>query len=353
MKRVHSDYCFLIINWPNLHLVMSWEKVGECPFVVNGGTLLKGVNDGELLFVSNKLAIYYAERTGYNYIKRDSQIHVWKNNKWETYVDTLTPKNMHFHQAALDENKGTLYISGLEDQTHSNQCSYNERNMAIVLNNRFHSFGYGHFIFDEIEKKFISQQPSHVGSAIVYISSRGCLLKIGGKTPFKDTIHLYDLKNKLWTECKLKLPKPLEVAVYATTNYNGNKFVLIFGGLVRVKPNNLPFVEIHPSNDIYVLDTTKMIIKRSKVQLPQCYRKYYKVVVPNSEINDELTSFGFVRKLWQKTEFNDLLFPPHYLIRLISLFYNNDYVHLINADYTDKFKGWHWRMKVDTILDCY
>ena len=89
----------------------------------------------------------------------------------------------------------------------------------------------------------------------------------------------------------MTLPKPLYNASHAITN--DNKYVIIFGGLDG---------SIQRSDDILVLCTEKMETKRSKIRMSISTGRYdeYKAIIPNNKMNDELTSFGFVRNIWKR-----------------------------------------------------
>ena len=82
--------------------------------------------------------------------------------------------------------------------------------------------------------------------------------------------------------------------------------------------------------------------------MPPSRSDHYQAVIPSNKMNEELTCFGFVRSLWQNKEFEHILFPPYYLIQIITFFYNKEYLHLIDVGMDN---GNHWRIKVDEIID--
>merc|ERR1712130_407914 len=117
----------------------------------------------------------------------------------------------------------------------------------------------------------------------------------------------------IWNKLTVTLPKPLYGATSAITN--DHKYVIIIGGRDAGDKT---------IDDILVLHTKNMEIKQSKISSGT-----FRAVIPSNKMNEELTVFGFVRRLWKNKDFKQLLFPPFYLIQIIAFFYNEEYLHLI------------------------
>ena len=64
-------------------------------------------------------------------------------------------------------------------------------------------------------------------------------------------------------------------------------------------------------------------------------------VIPDHKVMDDLCVNGFVKDIWKAKEFNNMRYPPHYLIQIMSKYYQNevlltfdhDTLFVINTDY--------------------
>ena len=78
------------------------------------------------------------------------------------------------------------------------------------------------------------------------------------------------------------------------------------------------------------------------MKCPKTYK--LKVFTMNNKDKDKMTMFAFVRDTWKRMSINDSLYPPHYLIKLMSRYYLNEFVHLFDRE------GKHWKVDVFDII---
>ena len=289
----------------------------------------------------------------------------------------------------MDEDSKTLYVYNQDeysdaylhkinfgnDQSQSFWVKSRRReaphHTLLLINNQLHVFDSGiHRIWNDANKAFDHQNmPKNYfvkdDTFVVPVKQRNCLLILGawqnisgGVYEIVKWIHSYDLKNKKWSRLNLELPKTVSLidGTYAVTN--DGRFVVIFdgSGSVEWKYEEFPMGTQYYStqyNDIFVLDTIKLQIERSNVCFPFHKTGYseIKAIIPCNKTFEELLAFGFVRDTWKRKEFKDVQMLPVALVTLISLFYNNEYLHVIIGSYDDEPR--HWKIQTDRILDCY
>eukprot|EP01084_Bolivina_argentea_P091570 164827_1 len=290
-------------------------------------------------------------------------IHIFKHqyNRWDKYQAPIGT----YHTATLDKNNTMLYINdsksnvfimNLQTNFYKQKCIASDNsgdlNASMIINNQFHIFNNNkHMIWNNTFNKFILQSntPNDLnawGCGIIHISSKKCLLKLGGMTDVMndaiDSIYCYDLINKIWTKLHLTLPKPLKFVKCVLTN--DEKYIIIMGG--RTINSDL-------NKDIFVMNTMKMSIKKSKITLKdEMFQSTFLIPAENDlHINilsnktiDELLSHGFIRNTWEEKHFENIMYIPYYLIQIITQYYNNEYLHVMEC------KAKRWKIKLDDIL---
>eukprot|EP01084_Bolivina_argentea_P064619 117838_1 len=340
-------------------VVKDWDKLNICPFNLNYGTIHHGFTDGEFMVVS---CVQDEDASSI------SEIHIFNSRKstWNKYK--FVPTNITYHTAALNRKHKILYICDMEYLYKVNFNTFTSEifqtnfyaDFVTVINNRCHVLEDSHLVWNDSTYKF-DEQANDVGcgcydpAAMIYLQSKKCVLQIGGTVTVEasvpvDYIYSYDIKNKVSNRLELQLPKRVSELGCAITH--DERFVIIFCG---ARQNH---------RDIFVLDTTKMTIMKkkkkkkkqtkkfimtSKIRVPLADKFYPIAIIPHSKTVDEITCFGYLRQMWKRDEFKYMIYPTC-LMQLVSLFYENSYVHLINA--ADGECG-HFTIQVDKILDCY
>ena len=111
----------------------------------------------------------------------------------------------------------------------------------------------------------------------------------------------------------------------------------LFGGSTRLDDKDL--------DNIYIFDTMDNKFRESKLKCPMTGR--YFATISNNKDEEKLIVSGFVNDSYKTNEFIDLQIMPHYLIQLISNWYENQKVYLLrrNDDKPSLFT-----IKVDDIL---
>ena len=152
------------------------------------------------------------------------------------------------------------------------------------------------------------------------------IILFGGKTPdfLRDEINTFDTKKNSWqTSNHFRLPKPL--SDFAITSVLDNSFIIFFGG------NTTECYDNEYSDDIFIYSLNDKIFTTSKIKCPQ------QIISPqaysiNDRKKDHLIIFGSVRDIWKKFKIADSLFPPEYLIKIICLYYWNEFIHLFGVN---------------------
>eukprot|EP01084_Bolivina_argentea_P260336 439615_1 len=335
----------------------AFEKLQVASFA-ESGSMHKGINTEELFFLSNC-------RPGFG--SDISTIHFYncKNKTWNKYDHS--PPNVHFHTASLDEKNKILYVNdGLSNvykidlQNHQNEMIGSiingQRSSSMVIDGKFHIFIQArsfakHMIWDNNTNTFRSQSnPPYFSGSIggecshfCYIPSINCILKIGGikQTKVHDRIYSYNCSTSSWSKLNITFPIP----IYASHSIPcDNRFLIIFG----VSSSNGAI------RDIFVFDSQTMQVKKSKIKMPffgQC-----QMVIPKSnKRNKNVILSGYVRNAWKNDSFNELIYPPLYLVDLMTTYYSNGYAYLMDTGFhvsTQDITRFY-RIKVDSIFDCF
>ena len=124
---------------------------------------------------------------------------------------------------------------------------------------------------------------------------------------------------------------------------NDGRYIIILGGFYQRKERC--------ANDIYYTDVEgQKIMKnvarcRSGDKMKEYVDKSF-AVIPRHEVSDEMSVSGFIRNLWKEKGFDEIRYPPQYLIEIISGYYQNEMLYL--------FRGNNpvWMINTDEILKC-
>lgn len=140
----------------------------------------------------------------------------------------------------------------------------------------------------------------------------------------RDMVHprIYDCDTRCgdsshwrWTKVKANL-SPRFICFTWAPILKGNYVVLV--GYV---PDSQNF-----SNFIYLYSVNERIFHKSSIKCPE--KGYCEAVAVNDAQKDELATFGFMRKKWKTCDMGFNSFPPEYLMRIISEYYINEYIHI-------------------------
>eukprot|EP01084_Bolivina_argentea_P037594 69536_1 len=327
-----------------------WEEF-FCPVAdTYDNILLEGLNDSELILLSHD--------------SYGSAIYIFneKYNKWNKYKhspDFISDISRYYqfsryYTAALDKKNKILYINDTSGgklfkinfesntfDTFPSNIIYGMCGTSFVVDEKFHFLGRDHLIWDDIKHSFIKQNVPKSFNAlccgIFHIPYTNKILKLGGfesiRSKKQNIIYSYNIKNKLWNKVTLELPKPLKghSIVPIPSNYikwNKKAFCIILSGIY---PSGYPI-----NRDIFILDTVNMIFKKSKIKVPGFGQRYVGMI-PSNKAKENIICHGYIRYIWKNDKLYKLLFPPLYLIERIACYYSNNYLYLIDVNYSSNY----------------
>lgn len=211
---------------------------------------------------------------------------------------------------------------------------------------------------DFIENYIFDQYENGVaGFGIIYLNKNNHkinqkLIKIGGiawdEGHFSDDIYQYNLNlsskksnNNDWSIINKEL-KILNggMSRFGFTMTKSQKYIFLLGG----------FCDFESIDNIHFIDTKTWKIKQSEIKCPKISKDFVAITIIN-ELKDELIAFGYCRDLWynkMKKEFEQIQFPPFYIIKFINNWYYNEWIYLIEyvSDPTN-----HWKIHTDDIIN--
>eukprot|EP01084_Bolivina_argentea_P306202 529076_1 len=263
--------------------------------------------------------------------QRDNSKGVYKyntlTNEWSVCIEYNKDMESSYHTAAFDVSKHVLYsydaqsqLIKINFQTKQIQISKHFSDMqyiypsSVIINHQFHVIlgqnNNKHLIWNDTKQQFkqiyvfeefIQGYSNH---GLIYISSKQMLLLFGGYNhdikSAVDYIYSYSINNNKWTKLNVCLPVPMKGFGYVLTNTE--QYVIIFA-----------------SSSVYVWDLYTMEIKKIQMTVNMTYN-YCRAILMYDYIKDECLSYGYIRRCWQCTSFNDIQYPSNDLIQLIKLF---------------------------------
>ena len=249
-----------------------------------------------------------------------------------------------FDTAAIDPDTNIIYLYNLTGQLtviklndnnnrfkmntkHLIKFSYSKKQKAVIINKQFHIIDFSnqqHKKYNPDKKIFeILHDLKHIFNTIhepmnIPITKVGNnLILFGG-----DSIYNYNINNNEWNKIILKFKY-----------FGGTTCIQIFNGEIILSFGSNPMA----SNSILIYYVHNEIAKKSYIECPiTC--ETYQLLATKDEAKDNCATFGYVRNEWIKCGLNNHLFPPEYLIRIIYLFYPNEWIHLFTNVSKKHFK---------------
>ena len=103
-------------------------------------------------------------------------------------------------------------------------------------------------------------------------------------------------------------------------------------------------------DDIYILDTKRMIIHKSNIKIPIKYNCNAVLINGYSNKKYKLLVIGFIKICWNGKEFKNIVYPSNDIINIIINFYCNEgYIHLSIYDQDKKITK-QYKMEIDDIF---
>ena len=199
---------------------------------------------------------------------------------------------------------------------------------GIILGDEFHVIGgnndmhlkhrkwNGNFqLFDKLhDLKFAYPQ-------IVKLKDK--LISFGGFAAgdFLDEINEYDIINDKWSKFEITLPRAMMIDGAALVLKQ--QFIILFGGVISSGVDDANHID-----NIWIYSVRDKKFTESKMKCP--WKMGGKVLAMNNPKDDEFTVFGYIRSQWRECRIHDQLFPPRYLIKIMNKYYLNEWIHLID-----------------------
>ena len=146
---------------------------------------------------------------------------------------------------------------------------------------------------------------------------------------------------KKWSEITSASLTNQGMSRFGYTTTKNQQYIILLGG----------FCDFEEIDDIYFIDTTTWKFRESLIKCPKESKDFCAITMVN-ETNDELIIFGYVRWLYygseDKHKFQSILFPPVYILKFISNWYYNEWIHLIEFNQDPLLQ---WKIHTDTILN--
>ena len=218
---------------------------------------------------------------------------------------------------------------------------------GIMINNEFHVIGgyrnNKHLKWNETIRKF--EKLHDLRKAINWngigrhsmVKIKHKLLVFGGydkhQHQYINNIYEYDIKANKWSSMSIQLPT--ERCNMGCISVLNDQYILILGG---------DDFTHGPCDDIWIYSVAKRIFKKSPVKCPQ--KASYQAFVVGDKRKDQMAVFGYVRIEWFKSQMEDHLFPPEYLIRIMGRYYLNEEIHLFGCISGSV----HWKINVFDIV---
>eukprot|EP01084_Bolivina_argentea_P214745 364550_1 len=340
---------------------------------------------------SSKFAVAFDNTTNELYVIRqnieDDGLfkYLFANDEWIKYTiePPLNLKRHHSYRdctaptAAIITQKNLIYLHDdtfnakiklFHNKNHGKlegiKCPWmgSAPNMTVI-NNECHIIGDNtHFKYNEHTNRFIFLGPicdsdSDNDIEIEWVENPGFanvkdrkILMFGGQNNdnefefnYTDSIYECDLTNNeyQWTKLDVKLPDSGYMGFGCTAILDG-KYVLVMGGQGVEDGGGWATREIH------IYSVPDQTFRKSKIICPEAGQ--FKAITVSDKKKDEIITFGYIRSVWKECDINDQLFPPQYLVRIISKYYFDEFVHLFSSSF-DYNPGVHWKISVFDIID--
>eukprot|EP01084_Bolivina_argentea_P097249 174846_1 len=183
-----------------------------------------------------------------------------------------------------------------------------------------------HLIFDEKLQQFTVKHTLSVGKCLKFehLKSRNKLICVGGDDNNWNCsrslkIFLFDLSERHWTICGINGIEGYDVNFY---NF----------GCDLTRDENRIILYPHCGSNLFIIDMVnndkklEFKLMKCKIKFPTAGEgKRFQTIVMRNVDKEECIVFGYVRKVWKKYDIGMERFPPQYILRLIKLWYLNDY----------------------------
>ena len=340
-------------------MATRWKLLGNPPNAKHNRLL--SLNHNEFLIVPQK-ALFTSKHECSDGIYKYSSI----IGKWTKIIDYPTNFRSTRHFSTIDPKNKIIYIGNGQSKlikinltTKSiNIITINYVNLGkfpgiLFANDNIHVIGGNdhnkHFIYNQPNQDFDllydfdvkHQVPS---SFPLFLKTRKSIIAtVWNRSNESVPVSVMEYKDNKWTDLNITNCQYLFHAhIIATTKED----YLIFMAGIDVKKE-----VFHQWIFVYDMNNKKLL--KSMVEVPT--RDSMATITRNEE-NEDLLTFGFVRKCYKLSKFRNIQFMPFYLIKLIRKWICYETVHLITIPSNDKSDDKeicaanHWTIDVDQII---
>ena len=236
---------------------------------------------------------------------------------------------------------------GFKYQLQINLYKYLYGARAIMINNEFHVIGGSpnprrkHLKWNDASSKFEILHDSkncNVEAHAGLIKVKNKVLTFGGEVcrlSNYDYIELndineYDIIGDKWSQSTIKMP--IGMCSFGFCKALHGQYVILLGG----KSSD------GITDKIWSYNVKNETIRESSIKCPEAMP--YQAFTINYKGRDLMTVSGYIRREWRISQIDDYLFPPEYLIRIMTNYYLNEEIHLVCAENS------HWKINVTDII---
>ena len=310
-------------------------KMNHHQFLVFAGRRDKNKNSGVIMYDTHTdqwSQIAIPLKRFHHHINYSAAFNKYQNKVYFWFRDFLTfdTKTRQFSRNGINAQDPDLRID-------RNGASVNEyihfigtkgdKVQHVILNTRDNTMQiFNPTEFEELEES--------IDPCCIYVKSKHMLLVIGGRMDRGGNLDValfaiwkYCLKKKQWSQVT-ELAFDLK---YVTCQLSANeKYVIISGGVDRDNTG-----ELMDNDKIFVLDITTddYKLRECNMKMPRAQSwPRPEILLLGGEIEHELLVIGWIKKLFETKEFENLTLPPMYILKMIGLWYNQEELHWMHYE---------------------
>lgn len=256
-------------------------------------------------------------------IKPPTKLLVYQKDHSDTaklhIINTETNKTI-----TIDNTVYAEYVLCINDYIHFID-NYSRHMIATIEDNKIVDIQNRRFLFSNQRVKL------RVNGAAIYISSKQCIVLLGGDTCGDEntkqeiSVWKYCLMSNIWSAIN---GISLEISGFGAILTSDERYILLFGG-------RSTSVDSYKKKDtIWILDLTEFDnwkLGRSKIRCP-CKGVCTVTKTDGIKQKDEILVTGYIRNCFQTQIFEHLQMPPVHIINLICNRYTTEMVHYVAKD---------------------
>ena len=148
-----------------------------------------------------------------------------------------------------------------------------------------------------------------------------------------DKMYEYNILTDEWSKSDIKLPSKL--CRFGCVSVIDDQYVIICGGETKGRGN---------VDDIWIYDVKHKTFRKSNIKCPK--KDGYRAYVMNHKNINQMAVVGYVRREWRTSQIDEYLFPPKYLVRIMTKYCLKEELHLFDECNTST----HWKIDVFDII---